>query len=225
MKIKAIITGSTGMVGKGILLECLENPNVESVLVINRNPIGIKHEKLKEIIHKDFYNLDSIKSKLEGYNACYFSLGISSVGMSEEDYIKITYDLTMNFAKNLLEKNKDLTFCFVSGAGTDSSEKGKIMWARVKGKAENAILKMPFKNSYAFRPAYIQPIGEVKSKTGLYNFGIQVAKHLYPILKVIFPNHTTTSQAIGKAMINVVQKGYENRVIESKDINILANEG
>ncbi|KAA3602047.1 MAG: epimerase [Calditrichaeota bacterium] len=222
MKIKAIITGSTGMVGKGILLECLENPNVETVLVVNRKTIGTKHEKLKEIIHKDFYNLEEIENELEDYNACYFSLGISSIGMSEEDYTKITYDLAINFAKTLLEKNKEMTFCYVSGAGTDSSEKGKTMWARVKGKTENAILAMPFKNSFAFRPAYIQPIGEVKSKTRLYDFGIQIAKHLYPILKVIFPNHTTTSQAIGKAMINVVLNGYEQRVIESKDINILA---
>ncbi len=170
MKIKAIITGSTGMVGKGILLECLENPNVESILVINRKSLGMRHKKLKEIIHKDFYKLEEIEDELEGYNACYFALGISSVGMSETDYTKITYDLTINFAKTLLEKNKEMTFCFVSGYGSDSSEKGKTMWARVKGKTENAILAMPFKNSFAFRPAYIQPIGEVKSKTRLYDF-------------------------------------------------------
>ncbi len=144
MKIKAIITGVTGMVGEGVLHECLLHPDVESVLVINRKPCGVKHEKLKEIIHKDFFDLSSIEDQLSGYNACYFCAGVSSVGKKEDEYKRITYDLTLNFAKTLLKLNPDMTFCYVSGVGTDSTEKGRSMWARVKGKTENDLLKLRF---------------------------------------------------------------------------------
>ena len=222
MKIKAIITGATGMVGKGVLLECLKSDQVASVLIINRRPINMQHPKLKEIIHKDFFNLDPIKDQLKGYNACYFCLGISSFRMSEEDYTRITYDLTMNFAKAVLESNKNLTFCYVSGEGTDSTEQGRSMWGRVKGKTENDILAMGFKDAYAFRPAYIQPIGDIKSSTPVYNLFIPVFKRLYPLLKAIFPKYTTTTEAIGLAMINVATGGYDKKHIASLDINALA---
>ena len=157
MKINAIITGTTGMVGEGVLYECLLHPDVESVLVINRTPCGIKHEKLKEIIHKNFLDLSSIEDQLKEYNACYFCAGISSMGKSEEQYKRITYDLTLNFANTLLRSNPDMTFCYVSGVGTDSTEKGRSMWARVKGKTENDLMKLQFKAAYMFRPGYIQP--------------------------------------------------------------------
>jgi putative NADH-flavin reductase len=157
MKIKTIITGATGMVGEGVLHECLLHPEVESVLVINRNPCGVKHEKLKEIIQKDFFNLSPIENQLEAYNACYFCAGVSSMGKSEEEYNRLTYDLTLNFANTLLKHNSDMTFCYVSGVGTDSTEKGRSMWTRVKGKTENDLLKHPFKAAYVFRPGYIQP--------------------------------------------------------------------
>ena len=163
MKIKAIITGATGMVGEGVLHECLLSPDVESVLVINRRPCGVSHSKLKEIIHKDFFDLSPIKDQLKHYNACYFCAGISSVGKKEDEYTRITYDLTMNFAKTLVELYPDMTFTYISGLGTDSTEKGKIMWARVKGKTENDLMKLPFKASYMFRPGFIQPTKSLKN--------------------------------------------------------------
>jgi len=162
MKIKAIITGSTGMVGEGVLHECLLSSDVEKVLVVNRKPCGVVHEKLTEIIHKDFFDLTSVKEQFAGYNACFFNLGVSSVGMNTELYFKLTYELTINFAKAVSEFNKDLTFCYVSGAGTDGTEKGIINWARVKGKTENDLLKLGFKNAYMFRPGFIQPIKGLK---------------------------------------------------------------
>src|SRR6266508_2253769 len=156
--IKAIITGATGMVGEGVLHICLNHPNVEQILVINRKPCGVQHPKLKEIIHTDFYNLSSIEDQLIGYNACFFCLGISSVGMKEADYFKVTYTLTMHVAETLSRHNPDMTFCYISGAGTDSTEKGRIMWARVKGKTENDLMKLPFRDVFAFRPGFIKPI-------------------------------------------------------------------
>ena len=155
MKIKTIITGSTGMVGEGVLHECLQHPDVESVLVINRKPCGIIHDKLKEIILKDFFDLSQIENQLSGYNTCYFCAGVSSVGKKEDEYKRITYDLTMNFAKTLLRLNPEMVFTYVSGVGTDNTEKGRSMWGRVKGKTENDLLKLPFKAAYMFRPGYI----------------------------------------------------------------------
>ena len=223
MKVKAIITGSTGMVGKGVLLECLENKEVESVLVINREPVGISHKKLKEIIRTDFYDLSGIRDELAGYNACFFCLGVSSFRMSEAKYTKITHDLTINFAETLLELNPEMTFCYVSGTGTDSSEKGRSMWARVKGKTENELLKMPFKSAYMFRPGYIHPMKGIKSKTRLYNALYVVFKPLYPILNFLFPKYVTTTVNTGKAMISAAITGYEKKHLENEDINKLAN--
>ena len=223
MKIKAIITGSSGMVGKGVLLECLESSLVESVLVVNRKSIGIKHDKLKEIIHSDFFDLAAIASELTGYNACFFCLGVSSVGLSEQDYHRLTYDLTLNFAKAVLSINQSMTFCYVSGAGTDSTEKGNSMWARVKGKTENALMQLPFKAAFMLRPGYIQPMKGVKSKTSLYQIIYNVFGFLYPLLKHFFPKHVTTTELLGLAMINAANRGYEKQILETKDINQLTN--
>lgn len=218
MKIRAIITGSTGMVGKGVLLECLESPLVESVLVVNRKSVKIEHAKLKEIVHDDFFDLSEIESELTGYDTCFFCLGVSSVGLPDETYYRLTYDLTMNFAKTLLALNHELTFCYVSGAGTDSSEKGRRTWARVKGKTENALMALPFKAAYMFRPAFIQPLKGIKSKTKSYNAFYAVLKPLYPFLKV-FPRFITNTEQLGCAMIKAAANGSDNSVLESVDIN------
>lgn len=214
MKIKTIITGVTGMVGEGVLHECLLHPEVESVLVINRKPCGVKHKKLKEIIHKDFSDLSSIEDQLAGYNACYFCAGVSSVGKKEDEYRHITYDLTLNFAKTLFKLNSDMTFCYVSGVGTDSTEKGRSMWARVKGKTENDLLKFGFKDAYMLRPGYIQPIKGLKNSYKIY----KVFVPFYPILKTLFPTYVVSLEELGKAMINVTLFGSDKKILECIDI-------
>lgn len=218
MGLKVIITGTTGMVGKGVLLECLEHPEVSEVLIINRSSIGMQHPKLKELIHKDFYNLQPVQEQLQGYDACFFCLGVSSVGMSEEAYTKPTYDLTMHFAETVI--NADMTFIYVSGSGTDSTEKGSIMWARVKGKTENALLEMPFKAAYMFRPGVILPVKGVKSKTRLYNFFYVILRPFFPLMSKM--NSVTDSAKVGQAMINVVLHGSDKIHLENKDINEVA---
>jgi len=221
MKIKAILFGSTGMIGQSVLQECLESANVESILVINRRSNGVKHPKLKELVQQDLYDLSSLSEAFAGYNTCYFCLGMSAVGLSEAEYHHITYDLTLNAATTILKVNKDFTFCYVSGAGTDSSEKGRMMWARVKGKTENALLAMPFKNAYMFRPGYIQPMKGIKSRTRAYNMIYTVFKPFYFMLKP-FKGMVTDTSSLGKSMINVVLHGYDKKIIESVDINKLA---
>jgi uncharacterized protein YbjT (DUF2867 family) len=218
MKIKVIITGVTGMVGEGVLQESLSHPDVEKVLVINRKPCEVSHPKLTEIIHTNFYDLSSIVEQLSGYNACFFCLGISSVGMKEADYYSVTYTLTMHFAETLLKKNNEMTFCYISGAGTDSSEKGRLRWARVKGKTENDLLKLPFKKAYAFRPGFLQPSKESKNVHGYYFF----FKVTYPVLRFLLPKFVSTLKELGLAMINSVTKGYEKPILEVKDIVELA---
>ena len=222
MNLKVVITGATGMVGKGVLLECLDNDNIDSVLVINRRSIDMEHDKLKEIVHQDFYDLTSIEDQLKGYDACFFCLGVSAYRMSEADYTKITYDLTLHFAKTLLRLNPDITFIYVSGQGTDGSEKGRIMWARVKGKTENAILVMPFRKSYMFRPGFIQPMRGIKSSTKMYNTIYTIIKPFMPVLKLLFPKSITNTDRVGKAMINSVTIGYDKTHLDNKDINQLA---
>jgi hypothetical protein len=223
MKIKAIITGTTGMVGEGVLHECLVHPDVEYVLVINRKSCGVKHPKLKEIILKDFFDLSSINEQLAGYNACYFCAGVSSVGKKEEEYKRITYDLTLNLANTLIkiygERGRTMTFCYVSGVGTDSTEKGKIMWARVKGKTENDLLKLPFKAAYMFRPGFIKPTKGLKNAYTAYKFFTP----FYPVFRKLFPKYVVTLEEIGLAMINITLFGSEKKVIECKDIVKLSN--
>ncbi len=217
MKLKAIITGSTGMVGEGALHECLHHPDVEQVLVINRKPCGVTDPKLKEIIHTDFFDFSAIENQLQGYNACFFCLGVSSIGMKEAEFTKFTYSLTMHVATILAKYNPQMIFCYISGAGTDSSEKGKLMWARVKGKTENDLMKLPFKKVYAFRPGIMKPTKGLKNTLPLYKyFG-----WLYPILKVLMPGRVSTLKQVADAMINVVLKGYNKQVIEVKDIHLL----
>lgn len=222
MKIKAILFGASGMVGKGVLIECLDSPQVMDVLVIGRNSCEMKHPKLKEIIHKDFMNYAAIQDQMKGYNACFFCLGVSALGMPEAKYTRITYDYTLSTAKTLLELNPEMTFCYVSGTGTDSTEEGRSMWARVKGKTENDLLKMAFKAVYLFRPGYIQPMKGVRSKVGWYQAMYNIFKPLYPGLKKLFPNYVTSTVQVGRAMINVILKGYPTPWLENKQINELA---
>jgi hypothetical protein len=217
--VKAIITGTTGMVGEGVLYECLNHPDVESVLVINRKPYNVKHPKLKEIIHNNFYDFTQIEKDLTGYNACFFCLGTTSVGKSEEEYNKITYILTKTFADTLVKLNPEMTFCYVSGAGTDSTEKGKVMWARVKGKTENYLLQIGFKKTCMFRPALILPTKGLKNTLILY----KIFFPLLPIVKFLFPKYACTLKEVGIAMINTVTKGYDKEVLEVEDIKELAH--
>jgi uncharacterized protein YbjT (DUF2867 family) len=218
MKIRAIVTGVTGMVGEGVLHECLNHDDVEKVLVISRRPCGVSHPKLKEIVHNNFHDLSSIEKQLGGYNACFFCLGASSVGMVEEEYRRLTYDLTMHVAETLCKYNPDMTFCYVSGAGTDSTEKGRLMWARVKGKTENDLMKLPFKRVFAFRPAFMEPTKGLKNTHGYY----KVMRPLFPLFRALFPRYISTLKEVGIAMINAALKGYQKQVLEVKDINDLA---
>ena len=216
--IKAIITGATGMIGEGVLHEALHHPSVESVLVINRKPCGVTHPKLTEIIHDDFFNLSAIESKLSGYNACFFCAGVSSVGVKEPEYTKVTYDLTMGFAKTLSRLNPDMTFCYVSGSGTDSTEAGKMMWARVKGKTENNLMKLPFKAAYNFRPPFMLPTEGLKNVLPWYKY----VTWLYPVCRPLLPSYFITLRELGLAMVNCVLFSYEKKVLEAKDIVGLA---
>lgn len=217
MQINVLITGTTGMVGEGVLLECLEHPDVASVGVINRRPGGVTHPKLKEIIHTDFFDLSPIASQLSGYNACFFCLGISSVGVSKEEYRHITYDLTLGFAQTLAVSNPDLTFCYVTGAGTDSTEKGRSAWARVKGETENALMRI-FKRAYMFRPGFMKATPGQKNVKDYYRF----IAWMYPLGRVLFPAGFCTLQEVGRAMINISLKGYSKQIITVKDIVELA---
>jgi uncharacterized protein YbjT (DUF2867 family) len=218
MKIKAIITGSTGMVGEGVLQESLRHPDVEKVLVINRRPCGVSHPKLTEIIQADFFNLTPISEKMAGYNACFFCLGVSSVGMKDDKYYSLTYTLTMHMAGILLQLNTDMTFCYISGAGTDSSEKGRVNWARVKGKTENDLMKLPFRQVFAFRPGFMLAEKGAKNVPGYFG----VFRILYPVLRSLFPKFVTTLKEVATAMINSVKYGYDKPVLEVNDILILS---
>ncbi|HQI20639.1 MAG TPA: NAD-dependent epimerase/dehydratase family protein [Leptospiraceae bacterium] len=220
MKINAIVTGATGMVGEGVLLECLAHPDVESVLVLTRRPSGVTHPKLKEIVHSDFQDLSSIKSHLSPYNACFFCLGVSSVGMKEDEYRKLTYDLTMHAARVLSDSNPDMVFCYVSGSGTDSTEKGSSMWGRVKGKTENDLLKLPFKKAYMFRPGYMHPTPGMKNTLR----SVKAISWLYPIARPLFPGFVCTLKEVGLAMIHCVTRGSEKQILEVKDIVELSKE-
>ena len=218
MKIRAIVTGATGMVGEGVLHECLNHGVVEQVLVIGRKTCGVIHPKLKEIIHADFYDLSLIRLRLGGYNACFFCLGATSMGMNEDEYRKLTYTLTMNVAETLCKINTGMTFCYISGAGTDSTERGKFMWARIKGKTENDLMKLPFKQVYAFRPGFMQPTRGLRNTHGYY----KLLSPLYPLARAVFPNYVSTLKELGMAMINSTIKGYEKQVLEVKDIVALS---
>lgn len=218
--LQVVITGATGMVGEGVLFECMENPLVESVLIITRKPSGVSHPKVKEIIHQDFSNVESIKEQLKGYNACFFCLGVSSVGMKEDEYYTLTYTLTLGFAKTLSEASPEVTFCYVSGAYTDSTEKGRSMWARVKGKTENDLAKLPFRATYNFRPGMMKPTKGQKRVLAAYTY----LGWLYPVIKTFFPKAACTIKEVGLAMIHVAIHGYSKKNMEVSDIMAMAKQ-
>jgi hypothetical protein len=221
MKIRCVIFGATGMVGEGVLIKALSSEIVESILVIGRRSCGIIHEKLKELIHHDFFDYSSIEEQLAGYNACFFCLGVSSVRMKEPDYHRITFDLTRQVATTLARLNPDMTFCYVSGTGTDSSENGRLMWARVKGKTENQLKKLPFKAVYLFRPGLMKPVAGQRNVKIIY----KLLGSLYPLWKFLSPKNVCTLEEVGLAMIQVIIRGYPKPILENLDITRLAKTG
>ncbi len=215
---KTLIFGATGMVGQGVLRECLLDPEIETVLTVGRSATGVRHSKLREIVRADLMNYADIEADLAGFDACFYCLGVSSAGMAEPEYERLTCGLTMAAAEPLARLNPGMTFVFVSGKGSDSSEKGRVMWARVKGKTENALLRLPFKAVYIFRPAAIQPMNGERSRTTAYRILYSVTKPLLPLLRRIMPGAIVTTEEIGRAMIGVVRKGAPKRILESADI-------
>jgi uncharacterized protein YbjT (DUF2867 family) len=218
---KVILFGATGMVGQGVLRECLRDGDVESVLAVGRSPTGQRHPKLREILHDDFTDYAAIESQLAGYDACFFCLGVSSLGMSEERYRHLTYDITLAAATTLAGLNPQMVFVYVSGQGTDSTEQGRLMWARVKGKTENDLLKLPSKAAYMFRPAAIQPLHGIRSKTAWVQAIYVVTAPALSLLYRVAPKYVTTTEQMGRAMIKVAMQGYPKPVLENEDINRL----
>lgn len=218
---KVLLFGATGMVGMGVLRECLLDPRVESVLTVGRLATKQSHTKLREITRKDLFNLEGLESELMGYDACFFCLGMSSNDMDADTYERFTYDLTVSVAQTLVRLNPGMTFTYVSGTGTDSSEKSISTWARVKGATENALLALPFKAAYMFRPGIIRPLHGVKSKTKSYRFFYFVAAPFLPIIAKLFPNSMTTTEQMGRAMIAVAAHGAPKKILENVDINAL----
>jgi len=219
--LRVILFGATGMVGQAVLRECLLDPGVESVVAVGRSPTGRRHDKLRELVVPDLSDLSAVEDQLTGCDACFFCVGVSSAGMTEQDYRRVTYDMTMAAATTLARRNPDMTFVFVSGAGADSTEQGRVMWARVKGAAENAVLRLPFRAAYVFRPAFIQPMHGITSRTAAYRAVYALVGPLYPLWKALFPKYVTTTQQIGRAMLKVARQGAPKRVLESDDINRL----
>ena len=217
-KYKVIVTGATGMVGEGVAFECLQHPQIEEVLLVNRRPSGWSHPKLREIVHADLMNLTPVESQLKGYDACFFCLGTTSLGKSEKTYTRTTYDLTLHVAATLLKMNPSMTFCYISGSGTDSSEKGSVMWARVKGKTENALLHLGFQRTYNFRPAVLTPTPGLKNTLPYYHY----LGWLLPLIRTLAPNYITTLKELGQAMIAALLMGFDKHTIEVKDIKTLA---
>jgi uncharacterized protein YbjT (DUF2867 family) len=217
--VKAILIGATGMVGQGVLRECLLDPEITEILAVGRVPTGKRDAKLHEIVQRDLFDLGSIAGRLAGFNACFFCLGVSSAGMKEAEYRNTTYDLTLSVARVLAEQNPGMTFLYVSGAGTDSSERGRSMWARVKGKTENDLLKLPFAAAYMLRPGYIQPMHGIRSKTGWYRALYAVMTPVYPLMKALLGKYVTTTEDLGRAMIRIAKHGSPKRVLENQDLN------
>ena len=216
-----ILFGATGMIGQGVLRECLLDADVRRVLTIGRTATGVQHAKLREIAHADLWNYAAIEVRLRGFDACFFCLGVTSAGMSEADYTRVTYGITIAAAEMLCQLNPAMTFVFVSGAGADSSEQGRLMWARVKGKTENAIIRLPFKASYVCRPGVVQPMHGERSRTAAYRVLYTITKPLVPLLRRLWPNQILTTEQFGRAMLLVVRHGAPKRVLESADINAL----
>ena len=219
---KVTIFGATGMVGQAAVRAGLEDTAVASVLVVGRSPTGQAHPKLREIVHGDLHDLTAIAADLEGLDACFFCLGVSSAGMTEDAYTRVTYDLTLDVARALLARSPGLTFIYVSGAGTDASERGRSMWARVKGKTENALLALPFRAAYMFRPGIIQPLHGIKSRTRSYRFFYAIAWPLFPIIRLVAPRSILTTDELGRAMVRAARDGASKTVLETADIRALA---
>jgi uncharacterized protein YbjT (DUF2867 family) len=213
-----ILFGATGMVGQGVLRECLLDPEVHQILSIVRTPSSQQHPKLRELLHTNFFDYSAIEPQLTGFDACFFCLGISSAGMDEAQYTHLTHDLTLAAATTLARLNPNMVFIYVSGAGTDSTGRGRIMWARVKGKTENALLQLPFRAAYMFRPGFIQPLHGIRSKTKLYQFFYTALNPILPLLKSAFPKSIITTEELGRAMLNVARHGYPKPILETADI-------
>ena len=218
---RVLIFGASGMVGQGVLRECLLDPDVKHVTSLGRSASGVGNPKLCDLLHKDLWNYAAIEKELTGFDACFFCLGVTSAGMSEPDYGRVTYGITAAAAETLARLNPQMTFVFVSGAGSDSSEKGRVMWARIKGKAENAVLRQPFKAAYVFRPGVIQPLHGIRSRTAVYRILYSLTKPLLPLLRWLFPGQILSTEQIGRAMLKVARSGAPKRILEAKDIDAL----
>jgi uncharacterized protein YbjT (DUF2867 family) len=219
---KIVLFGATGMVGSGSLIECLDSEEVREVLVVGRRSCGVEHEKLSEVIVDDMFDYSAVQARFAGADACFFCLGISSAGMSEQEYHRITYELTVAAAESLAAVTDGMTFCYISGAGAYSSEEGPMMWARVRGRVENKLAEMDFDATWIFRPGFIQPVRGVRSRTALYNAVYTVGGPFTPLLSRIAPSLVTTTKRIGRALIRVARDGAAHRVLNNRDINRLA---
>jgi uncharacterized protein YbjT (DUF2867 family) len=215
---KVLVFGATGMVGQGVLRECLLDPDVEQVQTVGRSATGIRDPKLRELVHRDLSDYAEIEGQLSGFDACFFALGVSSAGMKADDYERITYGITMAAAEKLCRLNPQMRFFYVSGAGTDSTERGRSMWARVKGKTENALLRFPFAAAYMFRPGLIVPMHGERPKAAVYQALYSILTPLLFLLRRIFPNHVLTTEEIGQAMLIVARRGYPKHILEIRDI-------
>lgn len=220
---KVIVTGATGMVGKAVLIECLEDPRIDKVLSISRRSTGISNPKLTELLHSDFSDFSQVEEELKGYDACFASMGVSSAGMSETDYTRLTYDYTLALAKTLYKLNPEMVYTYVSGMGTDSTENGRTMWGRVKGRTENDLLKLGFKDAYAFRPGAIVPKKGVQPSSKLYRVLIPLLGWMFPIMRAISPNSVVNTDQIGLSMISLLFEPYPSKIVNPKDILILSN--
>ncbi len=218
---KVLLFGATGMVGQGVLHECLQAPDVVLVQIVGRTPSGISHPKLRELLHADLWNFAAVENRLSGFDACFFCLGVSASNVSAEEYEHVTYGITLAAAETLVRLNPGMTFIYVSGAGTDSSEQGRTMWARVKGKTENALLRLPFKGAYMFRPGIIEPVHGATSKTSLYRVFYTLSKPLLPLLRWLLPDYVLTTDEIGLAMLKVARTGAPKKILESRDIRAI----
>jgi uncharacterized protein YbjT (DUF2867 family) len=217
-----LLFGATGMVGQGVMRECLLDPGVHLLQTVGRSATGVQHPKLREVVHNDLWHYESLDAQLSGFDACFFCLGVTSSGMTEKNYERVTYGITMAAAEMLSRLNPAMTFIYVSGAGTDSSERGRVMWARVKGKTENALLRLPFKAAYLFRPGIIEPLHGVKSRTPLYNLFYRLGRPLLPLIRFAFPDQIVTTEQVGRAMLAVARHGFPKQILEMKDLQIAA---
>lgn len=218
---RVLIFGATGMVGQGVLRECLAAPDVTLVQTVGRAPTGQRHPKLRELVHAEMWHYEGIEADLADFDACFFCIGVTSAGMSEKNYTHLTYDMTLAVAQALAPVSARMVFVYVSAAGADTAEKSTLMWERVRGKTENALLKLPFRSVYIFRPGMIQPLDGIKSKTAAYRIFYSLTKPLLPLLRSALPKHVLSTRQMGKAMLAVVRHGAPKRVLESADISLL----